>query len=63
MSEHLRTDIELDVDDLMIKAAMCFSQCIVIVKIQLIKKVKFFVLSYDNSELNLLTTCDLYTVC
>jgi hypothetical protein len=63
MSEHLRSDLEFDVDDLIIKAGMCFKQRIIVIKIQLVRKVKFFVLSYDNDELKLITTCDLYTVC
>jgi hypothetical protein len=62
MSEHLRSDIEFDVEDLIIKAGMCFGQRIIMIKIQLVKKVKFFVLSYDREELDLITTCDLYTV-
>lgn len=62
MSEHLRSDLEFDVDDLIIKASTCFGQRIIVIKIQLVKKVKFFVLSYENDELNLITTCDLYAV-
>ncbi|KAI6182204.1 BMA-NPP-6, isoform e [Aphelenchoides bicaudatus] len=60
MSEHLRSDLEFDIDDLIIKASTCFGQRIIVIKIQLVKKVKFFVLSYENDELNLITTCDLY---
>jgi hypothetical protein len=58
----LRSELEFDVDDLIIKAATCFDQRIIVVKIQLVKKVKFMILSYEKDELNMLTSCDLYAV-
>lgn len=63
MSEHLRSDLKFDVDDMIIKAGMCFGQRIIVIKFQLVRKAKFFILSYDKEELNLITNCDLYAVC
>jgi hypothetical protein len=60
MSDNLRSDVAFDVDDLMLKAAMCCGKRVIVVKAQLVKKVKFFLLSYENDEVNVLSTCDLY---
>lgn len=56
------SDLEFDIDDLIIKSGTCFDYQIIVVKIQLVKKVKFLILHYQDTDLVLLTTCDLYAV-
>ncbi|KAI6192894.1 hypothetical protein M3Y99_01908000 [Aphelenchoides fujianensis] len=57
--EGLRSDAAFDVEDVQVKTFSAGERHVVVVMMQLLKKVRFLFLSFNDDQFNFLTSCDL----